>query len=252
MKILIIEDDSVLARALSQGLAAKSYECQVATTGSEALKKSESASFQIVILDLALEDESGLGVLRCLREANENLIIIILTPLDFRQERLAGLEAGADDFLIKPFAMDEMLARVEAALIRFKTRPKSLVEVGPISMDLSSRRVTRNGRSIPLTPTEFRILEILMRNQSKVVTRRMLCEFLWQPEWEGVTNVIEVHINRLRSKLTLNNEQRVIFTVRGSGYTLRWDPFESDGAATDPGNEGSLVDGEAAPSSGSK
>jgi two-component system OmpR family response regulator len=252
VKLLIIEDDAVLGRALTQGLGVQGYECQIATTGAAALKAAESDAFQVVILDLALADESGLGVLRCLREANENLIIIILTPLDFRQERLAGLEAGADDFLIKPFALDEMLARLEAALIRFKTRPKSMLEVGPITMDLTSRRVTRSGRLISLTPTEFRILEILVRNQSKVVTRRMLCEFLWQPEWEGVTNVIEVHINRLRSKLTHNNEARIIFTVRGSGYMLRWDPFTPDGSVAASDGEVAVTDGQSAPSSSNR
>lgn len=224
IQLLVIEDDPILGRAISQGLTDQGYGCQLATDGKQALQLVESGSYQIVILDLALEDESGLGVLRCVREANENANILILTPLEFRQERLAGLESGADDFIIKPFALDELRARVEAASIRAKTRPKSILEVGPLNMDLTARKVSRNGRQISLTPNEFRILEILMRNQGRAVTRRMLCEFLWQPDWEGVTNVIEVHINRLRSKLSGGVEPQMIFTIRGSGYCLRWDP----------------------------
>lgn len=226
IKLLVIEDDPILGRAITQGLTDEGFACSLAVDGAAGLKLLEVESFGLIIIDLALEDESGLGVLRCVREVNENANILILTPLEFRQERLAGLEAGADDFLIKPFTLDELRARVEAALIRSRTKPKTVLEIGQVYMDLTSRKVTRNGRLVPLTPTEFRILEILMRNQGKAVTRRMLCEFLWQPDWEGVTNVIEVHINRLRTKLSNGGvEPQMIFTVRGSGYVLRYDPY---------------------------
>ena len=224
IKILTIEDDPIIGRTISQGLSDQGYGCQLAADGASGLKLIESEAFQVVIIDLALEDGSGLQVLQCVREANANANILVLTPLEFRDERLAGLEAGADDFLIKPFTVNELRARVEAATIRSRTRPKSVLEAGPLYMDLTSRKALRNGRLIPLTPTEFRILEILIRNQGKSVTRRMLCEFLWQPEWEGVTNVIEVHINRLRTKLSNGGtEPQMIFTVRGSGYILRHD-----------------------------
>ncbi len=223
IKILVVEDDPILARSITQGLTEEGYLCSLTTTGSEAVQVAQRESFQIVILDLALEDESGLGVLRCVRESSENTTVIILTPLEYRLERKAGLEAGADDFLIKPFVLNEMRARVEAALIRSRKRPKTVLEVGPVVMNLTSRKVTSNSHVLSLTPTEFRILEILMRNQGKAVTRRMLCEFLWEPNWEGVTNVIEVHINRLRSKLKEGVDQPLIHTIRGCGYTLRWD-----------------------------
>lgn len=225
IKILTIEDDPIIGRTISQGLSDQGYRCQLAANGAFGLKLIETEAFQVVIIDLALEDGSGFSVLQSVREANANANILILTPMEFHQERLNGLEAGADDFLIKPFTIDELRARVEAATIRSRTRPKSVLEVGPLYMDLTSRKVLRNGRLIPLTPTEFRILEILIRNQGKSVTRRMLCEFLWQPEWEGVTNVIEVHINRLRTKLSNGGiEPQMIYTVRGSGYVLRYDP----------------------------
>lgn len=223
-RLLIAEDDPILGKSISQGLSDHGYLCTLAQSGAEAAELATKHSYQIAIVDLALEDDSGLGVLRCVREANENASLIMLTPLEFRAERIMGIETGADDFVIKPFTMRELLARVEVALVRNRTRPKSWLELGPLNMDLTARKVTRDGRTISLTPTEFRILEILLRNQGRVVTRRMLCEFLWNPDWEGVTNVIEVHINRLRNKIERDNRPQLIHTVRGSGYTLRWDP----------------------------
>lgn len=223
-EILIIEDDPILRKSLSQALNDQGFKCDSVGDGKAALENIQSKPSNVVILDLALADETGLGVLRCLREADENAIILVLTPLEFRQERLNALALGADDFIIKPFSMAEVRARVEAAAVKSRTRRKSVLEVGQIRMDLSSRKVFRGDRELQLTPTEFRVLEILVRNQNKVVTRRMLCEHLWDPKWEGVTNVIEVHINRLRAKINNGSEPQMIFTVRGSGYTLRHDP----------------------------
>jgi two-component system, OmpR family, response regulator len=225
--ILVIEDDPILNRALTQALTDQGYECESVDSGKAAVAKVQAKPFPVILLDLALTDETGLGVLRCLREADENANIIVLTPLEFRQERLSALSHGADDFVIKPFSMAEVRARVDAAFVKSRTRPKTLLDVGPLTMDLASRKVQRGDRELQLTPTEFRVLEILMRNQGKVVTRRMLCEHLWDPDWEGVTNVIEVHINRLRSKINNNTDSQMIFTVRGSGYTLRYEPEAS-------------------------
>lgn len=221
--ILIVEDDPILNKALRQALTDQGYDCESVDCGKEALARVQVKPFPVIILDLALTDESGLGVLRFLREADDNANVIVLTPLEFRRERLAALSHGADDFVIKPFSMAEILARVDAASVKSRTRQSTILEVGPLTMDLTSRKVLRGDREIQLTPTEFRVLEILMRNQGKVVTRRMLCEHLWDPEWEGVTNVIEVHINRLRTKINNPADSQMIFTVRGSGYTLRFD-----------------------------
>ncbi len=222
--ILIIEDDPILNRALSQALTDQGYQCEAVDNGKSGVALVQETQFSIIILDLALSDETGLGVLRCIREADDSANIIVLTPLEYRQERISALASGADDFIIKPFSMAEVRARVDAAWVKTRARPKSVLEVGPIQMDLSSRKVQRGDRLLQLTPTEFRVLEILMRNQGKIVTRRMLCEHLWDPKWEGVTNVIEVHINRLRTKINNGNEPQMIYTVRGSGYSLRYDP----------------------------
>jgi two-component system OmpR family response regulator/two-component system copper resistance phosphate regulon response regulator CusR len=224
LKILILEDDPLLARAVFQSLSDDGYQCKLSTTGSEAVQLAQSDQFQIMILDLGLEDQSGLGVLRCIRESSEACSVIVLTPIEFSMERKAALESGADDFVVKPFVLNEIRARVEAVLIRSRTRPKTVLEAGPVNMNLTTRRVSSNGHVLSLTPTEFRILEILLRNQGKAVTRRMLCEFIWEPDWEGVTNVIEVHINRLRSKLREGVNQPLIHTIRGCGYTFRWEP----------------------------
>ena len=219
--VLIIEDDMLLGQSMKTGLEAQGYQCTLATSGSQGVELAAANRYRVVLLDLALQDDSALGVLRCIREANEQVIIIILTPLEFRSERMMGIEGGADDFCIKPFTLREILARVEAAVIRSRKKPTSVLQTGPLSMDLTSRKVQVDDREVSLTPTEFRILEVLARNQGKVVTRRMLCEFLWNPEWEGVTNVIEVHINRLRNKLQTNDKPPLIQTIRGSGYSLR-------------------------------
>lgn len=222
--ILVIEDDAILNKALRQALSDHGYECESVDSGQEALARVQAKPFPVILLDLALTDETGLRVLRCLREADDNANIIVLTPLEFRQERLTALTHGADDFVIKPFSMAEIRARVDAAWVKSRTLHATMLDVGPLSMNLASRKVLRGEREIQLTPTEFRVLEILMRNQGKVVTRRMLCEHLWDPDWEGVTNVIEVHINRLRSKINNGTDSQMIFTVRGSGYTLRYEP----------------------------
>lgn len=234
-ELLIVEDDPILGRNISAGLTEHGYTCTLVTSGAEAAQLAAENQYRVVLIDLALEDESALGVLRCIRESNDNASIVMLSPLEFRSERLMGIEAGADDFVIKPFVMREVLARVEVAIIRSGTRPKSQLDIGPLSMDLSARKVSRERTTINLTPTEFRILEILMRNQGKVVTRRMLCEFLWNPEWEGVTNVIEVHINRLRTKIERPNGPQLIHTIRGSGYSLRWAAPEPNGHTSTAG-----------------
>jgi two-component system OmpR family response regulator/two-component system copper resistance phosphate regulon response regulator CusR len=162
-----------------------------------------------------------LEVVRGLRSAGSRTAVIVLTALGAVEDRVAGLEAGADDYMVKPFAFAELLARLTAVGRRALKRPSSDVTVGPLRLDLTNRRVTREDRDIDLTPTEFSLLEFLMRYAGQVVTRKMLCEHLWDADWEGVTNVIEVHINRLRSKVDKGFAEPLIQTVRGRGYALR-------------------------------
>jgi two-component system OmpR family response regulator/two-component system copper resistance phosphate regulon response regulator CusR len=137
------------------------------------------------------------------------------------EDRVGGLKAGADDYLVKPFAFPELTARLEAISRRAHDRPSTTLKVGPLTLDLTNRRVTRSEAEISLTPTEFSLLEFLMRYAGQVVTRKMLCEHLWESDWEGVTNVVEVHINRLRGKVDKGFDEPLIQTVRGRGYVLR-------------------------------
>jgi two-component system, OmpR family, response regulator len=156
--------------------------------------------------------------------------VIILTALGSVEERVAGLNAGADDYLIKPFSFPELLARLNAISRRSINLNSQQIAVGPLSLDLSTRRVTREGQLIDLTPTEFSLLEFLMRNAGQVLTRKMLSEHLWDSDWGGVTNVIEVHITRLRGKIDRDFASPLLHTVRGRGYVLRAESSESQSA----------------------
>jgi two-component system OmpR family response regulator/two-component system copper resistance phosphate regulon response regulator CusR len=162
-----------------------------------------------------------LDVLRRLRAAGIETPVLVLTALGSVDERVSGLEAGADDYLVKPFAFSELAARVAALARRAGKGKNSQLREGPIVLDLRNRSATRDGKEIDLTPTEFALLEFLMRHANQTVTRRMLCEHLWEANWEGVTNVIEVHINRLRAKVDRGFDDRLIQTVRGLGYAFR-------------------------------
>lgn len=228
LNILLVEDDHELASSIQESVRLHQNGCEVVRTGASAIEAARGKKFDIVMVDLCLADNSGIRVVRHMREVDDNATLLIITPLSFHKERIVALECGADDFVIKPFSSEELNARIAAAGVRARVRPKAFLELGPLRMDLTKRRVERDDRTISLTPTEFRILEILLRNKNQVVTRRMLCESLWNPEWEGVTNVIEVHINRLRSKLKKKDEPQLIHTVRGSGYALMWHSEEGE------------------------
>ncbi len=221
MNLLVVEDDMVLGKALVQGLTEAGHVCKWTQNGLQAVELSKTQSFDIAVLDLMLPDLSGLEVLREFRIHQPSLLVLVLSALSTVEERVHGLNSGADDYLVKPFAFAELIARLSVLERRKTQSPATLLQAGSLAIELTSRRVTRDGREIELTPTEFKLLEFMMRNAGEVVTRRMLCEHLWESDWEGVTNVIEVHINRLRNKLNKGFDSGLIDTVRGSGYELR-------------------------------
>jgi len=223
MQILIVEDDPVLGLTLEKGLSEVGHACLWTQNGKSAIQLIESRVFDIVILDLMLPDVPGLDILKKLRHDKCNVSVLILTALGSEDDRVEGLYSGADDYLVKPFAFAELLARIVAIERRNVKTPITDLSVGTLSVELTSRLVKRDGKEIDLTPTEYKLLEYLMRHASQVVTRRMLCEHLWESDWEGVTNVIEVHINRLRNKVNKGFEIDMIHTIRGSGYELRPD-----------------------------
>ena len=223
MEILIVEDDSVLGAVLEKGLSEIGHECMWTQSGSSAVELLELQSFDVMILDLMLPDLPGLEVLKQLRKDKRDVSVLVLTALGSVDDRVHGLNSGADDYLVKPFAFAELVARIVAIERRKTKSPVTVLRAGTLSIELTSRLVKRGEKEIELTPTEYKLLEFLMRNSDEVVTRRMLCEHLWESDWEGVTNVIEVHINRLRNKINKGFEIDLIHTIRGSGYELRPD-----------------------------
>lgn len=221
MNILVIEDDPILGRALRQGLEEAGHTCEWCRNGQRGLEQALAQKCDAIVLDRMLPDLTGLDVLQRLRAQGVRTPVLILTALGSIDERVQGLQHGADDYLVKPFAFPELLARLTAITRRSLQRSSQQLTAGPLSLDLSTRRVTRDGQEISLTPTEFSLLEFLMRNTGQVVTRKMLCEHLWDADWEGVTNLIEVHVNRLRAKIDREFETPLLQTVRGRGYVLR-------------------------------
>jgi two-component system OmpR family response regulator len=220
MHVSIIEDDPVIARAVSQAVREAGHRCTWVADGETAIREKTLASSDLVVLDLMLPGTGGIEVLQAARAAGVRTPVIVLTALGTVPDKLGGFEAGADDYLVKPFAIDELLARIEALRRRAAHKPAMEMEVGPLHLSLATKRLSLAGRTIDLTPTELSILELLMRFQGQVVTRKMLCEHVWGFDWDGPTNVIEVHINRLRGKIDKDREASFISTIRGRGYAL--------------------------------
>jgi two-component system OmpR family response regulator/two-component system copper resistance phosphate regulon response regulator CusR len=218
---LFIEDDPLIGKTLRQGLCEAGHSCLWITDGQRGFELASKQQFDAIILDLMLPGRPGLQVLRELRGLGVQTPVIVLTALGSVEDRVGGLKSGADDYIVKPFALVELMARLEAVCRRTTTRPPAVMQAGELTLDLTTRRVTREEKEVELTPTEFSLLELLMRYAGHTVTRRMACEHLWETDWEGTTNVIEVHINRLRSKLDKGYDESVIQTVRGRGYALR-------------------------------
>lgn len=221
VKLLLVEDDAVLGKALQKGLSEAGHDCDWAHDGQAGLTMGRENPYGAVVLDMMLPDLPGLDVLSELRRQNIRTPVLILTAMGSVDDRVRGLNSGADDYLVKPFAFPELLARLEAISRRSTAKASTTVRVGPLTLDLATHRVTRESKEIDLTPTEFSLIEFLARHSGQVVTRKMLCEHLWESDWEGVTNVIEVHINRLRSKVDRGFATPLIHTVRGRGYALR-------------------------------
>jgi two-component system OmpR family response regulator/two-component system copper resistance phosphate regulon response regulator CusR len=220
MHVAIVEDDPIIAKAVRQAVAERGHRCDWVPDGAQAIREKTLLSNDLVVLDLMLPGASGLDVLADARAAGVRTPVIVLTARGAVSDKLTAFEAGADDYLVKPFAVDELLARIEAVQRRTANKPAPEIVVEPLRLGVATQRLTLDGRDIDLTPTEFSILELLMRYHGQVVTRKMLCEHVWGFDWEGPTNVIEVHINRLRGKIDKGREASLISTIRGRGYAL--------------------------------
>jgi len=221
MQILVIEDDPVIGPAVRQGFREAGQHCELVTNGSEGTSRAVAGLWDVIVLDLMLPGRPGLEVLTELRQSGITTPVIVLTAKGSVAERVAGLNAGADDYLVKPFDFAELLARVQAICRRSTVNTVTIRAAGDLVVDTQTHRVERAGRPIDLSPTQFSILELLVRHAGQVVTRKMLCEHVWGFHWDGTTNVIEVHVNHLRGKLDAGCDESCIQTVRGRGYVLR-------------------------------
>lgn len=221
MRILVVEDEKRLAEVIKKGLVEEGYSVDVAYDGAEGQYMAESASYDLVILDIMLPKKDGITICQELRIRGINTPILMLTAKDSVEDRVKGLDSGADDYLVKPFAFSELVARVRALLRREALSKASKLQVGNLVMDTLTREVWRGDKKIELTAKEYAILEYFMRHPNMVVTRTMLMEKVWDYDFEGISNVIDVYIRRLRLKLDEEGAESIIETVRGAGYRLR-------------------------------
>lgn len=221
-KILLVEDDRETAAYLTRGLAEEGHSIEHVTDGQEGLFRASDGSFDLVILDRMLPVLDGLAVLRALRAAGVKTPVLILSALASVGDRIEGLDCGSDDYLVKPYSFAELLARINALFRRAESRSASdmRITVGDLDIDPLSRTVRRGGQKIELKPREYMLLEYLARNEGRVVTRTMLLEQVWDYHFDPGTNVIDVHVSRLRRKLDDGFERPLLHTVRGAGYML--------------------------------
>lgn len=220
MRILIVEDEVKTADAVKSGLDAEGYRVTVARDGDEARARLDEQTFDLVLLDWMLPGQDGISLLKALRAGGERQPVLLLTARDAVEDRVHGLDSGADDYLVKPFAFAELLARVRVLLRRSSQDEPLRLQIGPLALDLGSRQVHRDGQEIPLTPREFSVLQYLMRHEGQIVTRQMLAEDVWRETNRStpLDNVIDVHLARLRKKVDEGRPTRLIHTVRGVGY----------------------------------
>jgi two-component system OmpR family response regulator len=223
MRVLIIEDDRQLSAYLSKALREVGATVDHVADGREGLLLAASNDYDVLVIDRMLPSMEGLSVIRTLRGSGNQTPALILSALGEVDDRVEGLRAGGDDYLVKPFAFSELHARIEALLRRAAPgdQPETHFQVGDLELDLLTRQVTRAGKKVPLQPREFRLLEYLMRHTGQVVTRTMLLEHVWDYHFDPQTNVIDVHISRLRGKIDRDFDPPLLQTVRGAGYMIR-------------------------------
>jgi len=223
MRILVVEDEVKVAKALKEGLEDERYEAVIAHTGEDAFFRINTEQFDVIVLDVMLPGRDGLQILTSIRKHGINTPVLLLTARDSLEDRVAGLNSGADDYLVKPFAFAELVARIRALLRRGRTAETLRLSVGDLDMDLVTRKVMRAGRSVELTTREFELLEHLLRHQGQVVLRDTLAREVWKETTRGtpLNNVIDVHIARLRRKVDFDQPVKLIHTIRGVGFMLR-------------------------------
>jgi heavy metal response regulator len=221
MRILVIEDEKKIADFVKRGLKEEGYAVDVAYDGEQGLFLANTNAYDLVLLDLMLPKVDGITVCRTLKEKKDAPPVVMLTAKDTVGDKVAGLDSGADDYITKPFAFEELLARIRAILRKKSSQAPTSLRAGDLALDLLTHKVTRGGSEIALTTKEYSLLEYLMRNKNTIVTRTMISEHVWDIDFDTFTNVIDVYINYLRNKVDSGHEKKLIQTVRGRGYILK-------------------------------
>ena len=220
MRTLVVEDEAKTAAYLRKGLTENGFEVDVCRQGEEALRQALAKDYDLLILDVMLPERDGWSILAELRRGGNRTPTLFLTARDSVQDRVKGLELGADDYLIKPFAFSELLARVRSVLRRRAESTAETLRISDLEIDLLRQRATRNGQGLELAPKEFTLLALLAKRHGEVLSRQHLARQVWDMEFDGSTNVVDVHIRRLRAKMDDPYEHKLIHTVRGAGYVL--------------------------------
>jgi two-component system copper resistance phosphate regulon response regulator CusR len=224
MRILVVEDEKKTAAYLRKGLAENGFVVDVAHDGAEGLHRARSDAYDLIVLDVMLPGRDGWSVLSELREAGKGTLVLFLTARDAVQDRVKGLELGADDYLVKPFAFSELLARVRSLLRRSGPRQPDVLRIADLEIDLARHRASRGGQRLDLTPKEFLLLSLLAQRSGEVLSRTFIAEQVWDMNFESDTNVVDVHVRRLRAKTDEPFARKLIHTVRGAGYVLEERP----------------------------
>jgi len=220
MRILIVEDDRKVGAFLQKGLREEQYAVDVCRDGEEAVEWASINSYDVIVLDIMLPKKDGFAVCRELRQKGMLTPILMLTAKDSVEDKVSGLTEGADDYLTKPFSFEELLARIRALLRRTQDYKTKVLRVGDLEMDTAKRQAIRAGKQIPLSGKEYALLEYLMRNKGRVVTESMIVEHVWDMNYEGTSNIVNVYINYLRKKIDSEFEVKLVRTIRGHGYTI--------------------------------
>lgn len=224
MRILIVEDDKKVAGFLKKGLKEEQYAVDVCYDGEEALFQSQVNQYDLIILDVMLPKKNGFAVCKQIREEGILTPILMLTARDQLEDKIKGLQEGADDYLTKPFAFEELLARIKALLRRTQDYKTKTLNVGDLELDPVSRKVTRQGKQLSLTGKEYALLEYLLRNKGRTITQSMIIDHVWDMNFDGLSNVVNVYINHLREKIDKGFPQKYIHTIRGVGYQIDENP----------------------------
>lgn len=221
MRILVVEDERKVASFLQRGLEAEGYSVEVATDGDSGLARALSEPFDLLLLDVMLPGRDGMAVLRELRRESRTVPVLLLTARSATEDKVAGLDLGADDYLTKPFDFTELLARVRALLRRGTPGTPLVLTLADLTLDPATRRVTRAGQAIELTPREFALLEFFLRNPGRVLSRAVIAQHVWGISFDTFTNVIDVYVNYVRRKIDDGHAVKLVHTVRGVGYVLK-------------------------------